>query len=1728
MFNRVLMVLRSRCRPILSPRLLPIMLACSLLPAGAREASAQNITNNTPDQSLRSNFEVNPSTLGLELGLTLGNYPGRGASMPVTLNYSSKTWRVIYLGEGEEQLPDGTTQTYLQVNPEFAEKSVSGWITNLAPPTIDFNDPEYNSFGRTFNEATDCLYYDPPNPPSGCKRYFVQRLSITMPDGSSHEFRKSDVPVLMPTGFPTLSGVYYAVDGSRLRYDADTATLYLPDGSRYLLNAPGGVQYIDRHGNTLNYNAATKQWTDTLGRTLGFSLNNSIPEGQSSYDQVVALPGVDGVVVYYTLRWKMLGDALTIHPGQSQPPPLRHLGDYNGTYTPSLFNSFPGVRFIVTDIFNPVVLSQITLPNGRAYTFTYNPWGEIDKVTMPSGGYHRYQYSQVAPLSRSLEAPEYAQGNRGVIKRWISAKGDGSDEIEWNYSAQRTGTPTAVFSTTITGPDGSRVERQIHDGLMPGLEGNLFGYENACHGRAYEERVYNGGNALVQRTLTECVKDTSTYPHDQSTGRIAFTATRNPRSIKQVGILLDTGGDALATTTTMSYDQDLNQTASNSYDYVSINQTAAQTGTINSIPQGSLQRTSETIYLLSDADYSGAWASYRDRNLLVLPTKVLIKNGSGVVLAAKEFKYDESAYPLTTYPAVSNWTDPQNAYLGNVTTVRRWQDFNYGTGERQAWADWASGTWIEAHTWYDQCGSVVKVRDGNNKDTITGYADNFYGASPQNTYAYPTSVTTPGPAFTTITRYDFSTGLAREVSDPNNVKTRTDYNDPLNRPTKIVRAEGTSVESHTIIQYQDDIRRVTTISDKDSLGESAAGNGLKSVVIYDGLGRTTRNAIYEGSTWSITDTRFDAIGRVSQVSNPYRAADPSSASPPSGLWTTTEYDALGRVVKVTTPDGAHVDTAYSGAQVTVTDQAGKKRRSETDALGRLFKVTEAPGVQSYDTLYLYDALDNLRKVTQGAQTRWFAYDSLSRLIRAKNPEQNTNGSLPAYTDPLTGNSGWSMAYSYDANGNLTQRIDARGIEAKYYYDALNRNWGIDYINGSQKSNLVRVFDGAVNGKGRLYWTRTQKDGTQEIGTNVTADTIDSYDALGRPLQYRQHFWQGGGWSPGYYAQQTYDLAGNVKTLTYPSGKTVNYSYDQAGRLSSFSGNLGGAPSTYADTIGYNAAGQMIKERFGTNMSLYHRSHYNNRLQLVSTRLGDSATEEWSWSHGAIGFYYGSTAVASGDIFANDTDNNGNLRRQTNYVPLAGGGYVIPQQHDYTYDALNRIATVREQQRNGSGQWADSVSQAFSYDRWGNRTLDLSGGGGGEVVWVDDALPAGASVGSDGGDSWTWVSSNPSPYSGTVSHQSNIAAGQHQHFFYGATQTLQVNAGDRLYAYVYLDPANMPQEVMLQWSEVSAGWSYKAYWGANLLTWPVEGTKINVGSLPAAGGWVRLEVPASSLGLEGKTLNGMAFTLYGGRASWDKAGKVGLLYGAGPPINNNVYAVDAGSNRLTSVNGVTMSYDAAGNQTNDGSGPRTYDAENRMLTATKGGVSSSYTYDADGRRVRRIIGVQETWHVYGIGGELLAEYSAGAAPNAPQKEYGYRNGQLLVIAEPGSGGNLAWGKATSQSSTSFGGNSSRGVDGNTNGNWGDNSVTHTNNEHQPWWQVDLGSVQQIGTVRLWNRTDCCSDRLSNFHVLVSDNPFSSTDLTTTINQAGVSNYYTAGQAGLLTEIGVGRSGRYVRV
>jgi len=91
-------------------------------------------------------------------------------------------------------------------------------------------------------------------------------------------------------------------------------------------------------------------------------------------------------------------------------------------------------------------------------------------------------------------------------------------------------------------------------------------------------------------------------------------------------------------------------------------------------------------------------------------------------------------------------------------------------------------------------------------------------------------------------------------------------------------------------------------------------------------------------------------------------------------------------------------------------------------------------------------------------------------------------------------------------------------------------------------------------------------------------------------------------------------------------------------------------------------------------------------------------------------------------------------------------------------------------------------------------------------------------------------------------------------------------------------------------------------------------------------------------------------------------------------------------------------------------------------------------------------------------------------------------------------NLALNGTAEQSSTSHNGVASRAIDGDTNGNWGNGSVTHTNSTSQPWWQVRLSNDTTIEEIVIWNRTNCCLDRLTNFDVFV-------------YNQAGTQVYKT---------------------
>lgn len=1362
------------------------LLVLTLLLSVIATANAQNVQHQqaTVDHGFRSDLKIDPSTLALSLQLPLRAYPGRaGLGVPVTLYYSSKVWTMEYGGYYQEGTccapsftanPQGmpTDNEYSWVNVYYAMSSAgqgsnAGWTGSLDfPYVVGGMIARYNFEG----DPCDACELD--------QSRWVKRIQIRMPDGSTHELRRSD-SVYFSNNVNDI-GTYYAVDGSNLRYveenTSGAATLYLPDGSRYLMGQTP-QQYIDRSGNTLTYNT-NGTVTDTLGRAVGLQYVSG------TADQIYSLTGLNGTPANYTFRYRHLGDSGVMTTSEG----LANMGDsvpYGAvTFGAGLFTSAGGSRTTPRSLFNPMVLYQLALPNGQSYTFTYNVYGEIDKVVYPGGGYEKFRYDTLPGLD-PLNEP-YAQANRGVVERWVSADGTENNFAHWTYTV----VSSSPYTIRTTAPDGSYSERVLQKGRGPGVL--KFGFDDARAGMPLEERAYSASGQMLRRTLMS-------YDVSGPLSGGYDGATRNPRLTKKVDIILDTGGDALAAITTMAYDADLNVIATNQYDYFTVSASTAQTGSINSfVTAEPPARTSEATFLVNDPNVdAGVRAAYRNRNLLSLPTSSRVKDSNGNVVAQSSIGYDETS--LQVIGSTNGWTDPQTPYRGNVTSTGSWMN--------------TASTYLTTHATYDQFGNVRTTTDAKGNQSQIDYSSTY-------SYAYPTLSTSADPdgngplvPLTSATEYDLSTGLVTASVDANGQRTSFAYDDPLNRLTQTVRAVngGVNEKSQTTITYNDTARTITSTSDQSTYDD----NLLKSQVLYDGLGRAIESRQYEGGTnYVAVQTQYDSMGRAFKTSNPFRPWQSETA-----VWTTSAFDALGRAILVTTPDNAAVTTSFSGNIVTVTDQAGKKRRSVTDALGRLVRVDEPDangnldvnGAPAQSTLYAYDTLDNLTTVTQGSQTRTFVYDSLKRLTSGTNPESGT------------------VSYQYDNNGNLTQKSDARSIVPTYVYDALNRVTSRSYSDGTPTVTYAYDSTTIANGKGRLA----------SVTSSVSAYTYGDYDALGRATGATQTIG-----SQNYYVGYTYDLAGHVKTMTYPSGRSITNTFDDAGRLNSFAGTLGdGTPRTYSTGISYSSLGGMTEEQFGTQTALYHKLHYNVRGQLNDIRASTVPwqTDQWNWNRGAIVNYYATAdfSCQTNDCMAHSgSDNNGNVIRQQSWVPGNDSASTYTYTQDtFSYDSLNRLSSVTELHGSQASQSGTDFVQAYAYDRFGNRTINA-----------------------------------------------------------GAT--------------------------------------------------------------------------------------------------------------SGTGINNKQFSVDANTNRLGVPSGQSgaMIYDNVGNLTTDtysaAAITRVYDAENRMTKETQANSYDAgiYSYDGDGHRVKRNVGGVDTWQVYGIGGELIAEYAANAAPSNPQKEYGYRNGELLITAE----------------------------------------------------------------------------------------------------------------------------------
>ena len=570
------------------------------------------------------------------------------------------------------------------------------------------------------------------------------------------------------------------------------------------------------------------------------------------------------------------------------------------------------------------------------------------------------------------------------------------------------------------------------------------------------------------------------------------------------------------------------------------------------------------------------------------------------------------------------------------------------------WQSTTGSSPSESYT-YDTTGSPVSYTDFGGNPTVFTYSDGAHVA--------PNKVTNALHQFQQYT-YDQGTLKLTQSIDPNSVTSVYLYNDPLDRLTTVKNAFLTPGESWTSFSYPN-TTTVSTYQDQNTENDGA----IRVDTLYDGLGRQTSVNQYESSSQYIsTATTYDALWRVHTTANPSRPND--------GLnyLTTYGYDALGRTVSVQTADNSTTTLTPSfnattlQDQVDVTDPAGSTRRRMTDGLGRLRQVVEDPSGLNNSTTYSYDALDNVKMVTQGSQTRTFNYDSLSHLTSATNPE---NGTI---TYPL-----------YDNNGNLKQQT-LGGVTTNYSYDPLNRITLISY-SGVSTPTVTYCYDGQIangdascvassvaNGIGRLT----------QVHTSVSTTSYAGYDPLGRITASTQTTGQ------GYSFQYRYDLSGALTQETYPSGRTVMNGYDAAGRLCSVSGTTSMSPPAppYACS--------------GSGGTVYASSiQYAPQGSVTTLVRGDAQTETWSYNSRmqpqniAVGSAFGLSLYYCAGKASSCSTNNGNL--------LTATPSTTDLDQTATYDKANRLASFAE----------SANQQSYGYDPpgngWANRWVSLNSG-----------------------------------------------------------------------------------------------------------------------------------------------------------------------------------------------------------------------------------------------------------------------------------------------------------------------------------------------------------------------------------------------------------------------------------
>ena len=462
-------------------------------------------------------------------------------------------------------------------------------------------------------------------------------------------------------------------------------------------------------------------------------------------------------------------------------------------------------------------------------------------------------------------------------------------------------------------------------------------------------------------------------------------------------------------------------------------------------------------------------------------------------------------------------------------------------------------------------------------------------------------------------------------------------------------------------------------------------NGLTTTLTYDARGRLTDRSVGGEQTSYV----YDSVGQLTGVVMP----DNSTL--------THSYDAAHRLTQIQDGLGNKVvytlDAAGNRTQERVYDPSGALARTRSRVFDALNRLAQDLGAQGQTTSYGYDGNANLTSSTDPlARTTTNTYDALNRLTQVLDP------------------AGGITQYGYDAGGNLAQVTDPRGLATTYSYDGLgNLATQVSPDTGTTTS----TFDAAGN-----VVTRTDARG---------ATASYTVDALGRVTT--TVFSRSG--TPNETHSLTYDAGPNAKgrlTQLVDPAATTAWTYTPHGRVASKTQTTAGIGHTL--TYGYNAAGQLTTLTTPSGQQIGY-AYLNNRIVamtvngtplasgIVTTPFGPVGA--WQWGNGRLTF--------------RDFDQDGRLTRWT----YRNGTDLL--RNDLTLDAASRITGIADPlnpARSGAYQYdlLDRLTVAqqgspvahtfqYGYDALGNRISHDADGAATSLYYGSNTHRLQAMVGS---------------------------------------------------------------------------------------------------------------------------------------------------------------------------------------------------------------------------------------------------------------------------------------------------------------------------------------------------------------------------------------------------------------